>query len=100
MKYFLTLILFLFFVIKSNCQVIKDLKSYKKNAAFVEVLGHNRGLFSINYERIFNNKNTLYSIRSGAGFSPGVNIKGKRLKGSGYFPIVFSILKGGKKRDI
>jgi len=72
--------------------------SFKKNSVFVEVFGHNRGLFSVNYERLFRLTGDFifYSARTGVGYTPGMDIKDKHLGGSIYLPIVFSVLAGNK----
>jgi hypothetical protein len=98
MPHFFTITSFLFLSVKLYCQSATAPVGYQKNAITVEALGHSRGLVSINYERLFKPQgdNILFSIRTGVGYTPGINIGSKRLKGSAYVPLVLSLLAGKK----
>lgn len=98
MPHFFAIILFLFPSVRLYCQSAAVPVEYPKNDITVEALGHSRGLISINYERFFKPQmnNFIFSTRTGVGYTPGINIGSKRLKGSAYVPLVLSALVGKK----
>jgi hypothetical protein len=70
-----------------------------KNSFCVEVFGHGKSILSINYERFLSfskESKTIYAIRGGFGYTPGLTIKSKRFNSIITTPIVLSMLKGKK----
>lgn len=100
MKYISIFISTIFINIGSFSQSIKRDKNEIKNAIIVEGLGHSRALIALNYERIFyiEKEFIFYGIRTGIGYTPGINIRNERLKSSKYIPLLLS-LNAGKKHN-
>ena len=96
------LFLFLLSSLHSYSQQDSDTaRGIPKSLFLAEVLGHGRGFASANYERMFkinNNKHFLYSFRIGAGYTPGYTYEDnkQRHKGIVTFPLVASLMAGGK----
>jgi hypothetical protein len=96
------LLLFLLSSLHSYSQQDPDpdtARGIPKNLFLGEILGHGRGFGSANYERMFTftNKHFLYSFRIGAGYTPGfTSSNNKRRQGVVSFPLVASLMAGGK----
>lgn len=102
MKYFNMLLSFIYFFLFTEITYGQDIPkniSFKKNSLTAEIFGHSRSLLSSNYERLFKlSPNYLfYTVRTGVGYTPGVNIRLERHKGVFAIPLVFSLLAGKEK---
>lgn len=94
--------IFLFFLLDNHIAFGQDVTKNNfvdRNSFTVEVFGHCRSIFSANYERLFNISPNyyFYTVRTGIGYSPGVNIGSERIKSTVTVPFVFSILAGRKQ---
>lgn len=69
------------------------------NSVTVEVFGHSRSLFSVNYERLLKLPSDYFfcALRTGVGYSPWVNMNSGRHKGTLTVPAVLSLVVGKKK---
>jgi hypothetical protein len=72
-----------------------DSTSYDKNAVLAGALGHARGIFSLEYERMFKSKRIkpfIYTAGTGIGYTWGSHESGQ--KGIVYFPFTAGLLVG------